>query len=637
MIYHVSIHGCDKNSGSESAPLRTINRAAALAHPGDTVIVHEGEYREWVDPRFGGSSPKERITYLAAPNEKVVIKGSEEIKGWVYERDGVWTVTLPNSFFGDYNPYTDVLFGDWYLGRGRDHHTGEVYLNGKSLYEVSDDDGLYDPKPLPRAIDAKGSTYVWRCFVDGERTTIKANFHGYDPNRELVEINVRRACFFPKVTGIDYITVCGFRMCHAATQWAPPTAHQEGLIGPNWSRGWIIENNIISDSKCVGISLGKFDDKTIPTSDAGGEKHSHYYQIESVFSALKKGWSRETVGSHIVRGNTIYNCEQAGIAGHMGCAFSQIYDNHIYNAFYKRQFDGAEIAGIKLHAAIDVIVKHNCIHNCKYGIWLDWQDQGARITQNLLYNNPRDLLIEVSHGPCLVDNNLFLSMEQYSLELLAQGTAFVHNVFASRTVVNPVLDRSTPYHFPHSTDIFGYSEVFAGDDRYYNNVFLSPHGHVIEDDGKKGNHGLLAYGDYPSDYEEYRARISEGDEWLAQRSTKRPIFSAGNLYLGGAGTPKAEIGSVTCESYDPRLSLEPDGDGLYLHFTVSEEMLKVKTNTVTTKELGMPRVCPFPYENPDGTDITVNVDYFGNQRDDDRPNVGAIEAIKLGENRIRVW
>jgi len=85
------------------------------------------------------------------------------------------------------------LFGDWYLDRGRDHHTGEVYLNGKSLYEITDD-GLYDPKPLARAIDAEGSTYVWRCFVDGEHTTIKANFHGYNPNRELVEINVRNFC-----------------------------------------------------------------------------------------------------------------------------------------------------------------------------------------------------------------------------------------------------------------------------------------------------------------------------------------------------------------------------------------------------------------------------------------------------------
>ena len=39
MIYHVSPAGCDRASGHESAPLRTIGRAATLACAGDTVRV----------------------------------------------------------------------------------------------------------------------------------------------------------------------------------------------------------------------------------------------------------------------------------------------------------------------------------------------------------------------------------------------------------------------------------------------------------------------------------------------------------------------------------------------------------------------------------------------------------------------
>ena len=34
-------------------------------------------------------------------------------------------------------------------------------------------------------------------------------------------------------------------------------AEQVGLIGTHWSKGWIIEHNIISDSKCSGLTLGK--------------------------------------------------------------------------------------------------------------------------------------------------------------------------------------------------------------------------------------------------------------------------------------------------------------------------------------------------------------------------------------------
>ena len=68
-----------------------------------------------------------------------------------------------------------------------------------------------------------------------------------NPRNGNVEINVRRFCFWPENPGRNYITVRGFTMRQAATQWAPPTALQEGLIGPHWSKGWVIENNIISD------------------------------------------------------------------------------------------------------------------------------------------------------------------------------------------------------------------------------------------------------------------------------------------------------------------------------------------------------------------------------------------------------
>lgn len=74
--YHVAVTGCDSNEGSAQNPFATISRAAALAAPGDTVIVHAGEYREWVKPENGGASEFDRIVYRAAEGEKVVIKGS---------------------------------------------------------------------------------------------------------------------------------------------------------------------------------------------------------------------------------------------------------------------------------------------------------------------------------------------------------------------------------------------------------------------------------------------------------------------------------------------------------------------------------------------------------------------------------
>ena len=110
---HVATDGDDSKDGSASSPLRTISRAADLARPGDTVLVHGGEYREWVQPRRGGLSATRRITYQAAPGEHVVVKGSERVTGWEQEAGNVWRASVPNSLFGDWNPFAQEIAGDW--------------------------------------------------------------------------------------------------------------------------------------------------------------------------------------------------------------------------------------------------------------------------------------------------------------------------------------------------------------------------------------------------------------------------------------------------------------------------------------------------------------------------------------------
>jgi len=127
--------------------------------------------------------------------------------------------------------------------------TGEVYLNGTPLAEAATLEAVGKP--------TKNGQRMWYCQADDETTSIWADFHEADPNKECVEIHVRETCFYPDKPGRNYITVRGFRMSQAATQWAAPTAEQIALIGTHWSKGWIIENNVISDSKCVGVTLGK--------------------------------------------------------------------------------------------------------------------------------------------------------------------------------------------------------------------------------------------------------------------------------------------------------------------------------------------------------------------------------------------
>jgi alpha-N-arabinofuranosidase len=210
---HVATTGDDKQPGTSAAPLRTIQRAADLAQPGDTIIVHQGIYRERINPPRGGISDDLRITYQAAPGAKVEIKGSEIVKGRSKVQGDVWEVTLPNSFFGDFNPYSDLIRGDWFDPRGRQHHTGAVYLHGEWLAEAAKMEDLLAPA---------GVEPLWFAQVDERNTNIRAQFKDIDPNQEGVEINVRRTVFYPDRPGRNFLTIRGFTMRHAARAGADP-------------------------------------------------------------------------------------------------------------------------------------------------------------------------------------------------------------------------------------------------------------------------------------------------------------------------------------------------------------------------------------------------------------------------------
>lgn len=604
--YHVSPTGNDAASGDLATPFRTINRAAQLALPGDTVTVHQGIYREWINPLNGGESDARRILYRAAEGEKVEIKGSELVTGWKREKKNkqVWKLVLPNGFFGNNNPFNDRLYGDW-LWSDKIHHTADVYLNDVSLYEAFSLDKVYQPDTLKTIRDPQGCTNVWYAEVDAEHTTIYANFGTADPNKEVTEVSVRPTCFYPTREGLNYLTIRGFHFSQAATQWAAPTAEQVGMVATHWCKGWIIEDNVIKNSRSNGITLGKerSSGHNLECNDKRLDGALHY--IEVIFNVLRKGWDKANVGSHIVRNNIISDCEQTGICGSMGGAFSEIYGNHIYNILVKQQFGGAEMAGIKLHGAIDTYIHHNRIHNSgNFGIWMDWMAQGARVSSNLLYDNlAEDIFFEVDHGPYIVDNNIMLSSKSFAEN--TDGGAFLHNIFTGS--IKPMDDqRYTPYHLNHSTQVKGFRTITEGDHRFYNNIFVGG-------TNKDVKYGMTAF---------------DKSQW--------PIYAADNIFCNGAKPMTDKEQGWTEEAVNPNLRLEEVGEEVYLVSDVSlSELAGFKGKKIDAAQLGITKLSGLPFENPDGTPFVSDKDYFGVSRAA-TPVVGPFESLS-GTTRIMVW
>ena len=654
MIIYVNAKAPRNGNGRKETPYRTISEAACAAMPGDEVLVAPGVYRENVNPIHGGTEGA-RITYRSEKPLAAEITGAEEVKGWKPYKGNVWVCRIHNGVFGNYNPYTTFVQGDWYFGPVN-KHTGEVFLNDRMLYEAVTLEECIKGEVYAPSWEPENSIFKWYTEQDPEtdETVIYANFQGKNPNEENVEIAVRRECFMPQKTGVSYITVSGFTIDKAATTWAPPAAYQDGMIGPHWSRNWIIEDCEIYGSRCAGISLGKYCD---PDND-------HYFTYKHVKSPTQMerdavcrgqyhGWLKENIGHHIVRRCNIHHCEQDGIVGRQGGVFSIIEDNDIHNINNMQELAGAEIAGIKMHAAIDVIIRRNRIHDCTMGVWCDWEAQGTRISQNLFYHNEapegankimgammsQDLFIEVGHGPTLIDNNVCLS--KVSLRMATEGIACVHNLFlGALTSVGTGTDfevdgknqpRYTPYHIPHRTEVAGFMTILHGDDRFYNNIFVQMHpieeveakedmGMMMADNQQVGTSVFDEYPTYDEWYEPFKklegkpAKEFDMMTLMSPHFSHLPVWADGNVYLNGAKAWKKEKNCLVNDKDEVKLEIMEEGDHVRIQTNLLDLIGDYRTGMITSDTLGEAFEPEERFETPDGYDITFDSDYSGAHR-----------------------
>ncbi len=558
---HVATDGSDSAAGSQTAPYQTISQAAAAAQAGDIITVHGGTYREWVKPACGGSGEEFRIVYRAAPGQDVFIKGSERVTSWTRQDGGVWRAEIPNSLFGQYNPFALNVSGGW-LNYGQWHTRGDVYLNGEALYEK---------QTAEEVVQQEGS---WHGHAEGERTLLVANFGNAEPNTELVEVNVRECIFMPKVTGLKYITVDGFHFAHAAANWAPPNLElQTGAVGPRMGKHWIIENCTITNARCVGIILGH-----APGVD---------YRDIGAF------------GQHIVRNNVIRRCGQAGIAGQKGATRSIISGNLIEDTNYRKEFGGWETAAIKFHNSVDTVICGNLIRGVyreiqgAFGIWIDFGNQGIRITRNIIYDTDEaTVFLEMNHGPTVVDNNLLVGQ---SVRSNSEATVFAHNLFVDCGYQYlPDVQRHSEYFEPHTTRSAGRKTGTAQDDKWFNNIFV--------------RQGLDRAQDAPGYVSDY------------------------NVFLEGARPSFFGDKHSVTDPFVTNFAVSAEPLGVTVTFSLNEPAKNLRGPCVNPALVGVFPTVGQTMEDRLGSPITIDQDINGIPFSPVLP--GPLANLKAGENRI---
>jgi hypothetical protein len=386
----------DDNPGTEEAPFLTIQAAAEVVGPAAKVLIKSGIYREWVQPRRGGTGADGMICYEAAPGAEAIISGSDVVSAPWVNSDlwvSVWKTDLTDAFFEDGHPFAMMNTSDeefeimrWARGsKGTIPHClprAMVFQNGRRLTQLGT---LNDV-----------SRVTGTFWIDTENKALYVRpFDRTDPNTCEMEATTRQFLLNPLVKGLGYIRIAGLTFEHAGNGFIR-SGH--GAVATWGGHHWIIEHNTVRHINGAAIEMGAFTEEGPDSGDA---------------KELEK-----TIGDHMVLHNHVYDCGRGGIQGTV-VARSLVADNHIHDIGWQEVQSYQEAAGVKILLTLDAVVQCNHIHDCHGApaIWIDCGNRNSRVCRNHVHDIAAAngaIFFEASNVLNLIDHNIVDHVEQGS-------------------------------------------------------------------------------------------------------------------------------------------------------------------------------------------------------------------------------
>ncbi len=641
------------------ADYRTINEAAHAAYPGDTILVHEGTYRETVVFPRGGNNESSRITLKAAEGEKVIITGSDVVKTdeWTPDSGWVYTLVKENTYFGDFNPFNikwkskGSSYSDYFS-------CGCVYVNGTVLSQVFNKTDVYN------------TPNTWFAEVTGDKTILSVNFGGLNPAAasNITEINVRKQCV-KAAWNQGYITIDGFTVIHGCGPktidfWKTTADPMDGAIATNGGFYWIIENCEAYQNRGVAIDYGN-----------GSRK------LED-----QNGGEPKLYGHHIIRNCYVHDNGTNGMMAYRG-AYTEIYGCNLAdnNALNTGLLSEAYIKDVSSGFGIYIHNNYFCSDQDwnSYPIWLDSECDGCRISQNIFYclgggKGFSGLFYEVNGGYNLCDNNIFVGMGWYIWT--CSNTYIVNNLWlnvpsnvrtwpaynapigsgeggdgytrAMRIMVPGTLKVVSTCN--NSTSRF---ETFTRFNKMFNNFFFDngPTSSLKFDEVSaekyNGLYGedILSTGsgvdpDYPGGIngypqawvEAYPGTVGVGTKFWGNECDY-------NVYYGGAQKIDYQYALARGYEADKNSKVKAGGnytvtatrDSFKLVLNIDDTPYTINAPAITGRYLGKTAVY-----NQNGYDVyapDVDTDFYGNPRNNKNTVVGPFAKLRPGSNTFKLW
>ncbi len=375
-VIYVSPQGSDWHSGrSPASAVASIQRAANMVAPGETILILPGVYREEVRVRRGGA-PDRPVVFRAVHPGTVTISGAApdalvERLDWRHEGGKIWSATTPWPIYHVVGDDENFFHVRWAPG-----------AQGDKVYHWVGTDGR-----VARLRELVSRPKAWGAFAWEQGRLYVAFADGRSPRDHTLQINRE----IPRPYASWSI--------RAANVWVEADhVHFEGLrfhlgVGAGlllWNAHDIVVRDALFTGAVAGIA--GFPRTSLPKGII--VEHSHYNNYPQYFWARDWLDGREIYSHH--SNSTLISTHGDGvIARH----------NLVTHAG-----DGMELSTPGTNVAKGIEIYGNLLaHGTDDGFELDGHAVRVQLHHNLVYNFPVSLsLSPVLTGPVRVRNNLFL-------------------------------------------------------------------------------------------------------------------------------------------------------------------------------------------------------------------------------------
>ena len=417
----MATNGNDANAGTQTAPVRTINRAVDLAPSGGTIVVRGGTnaspavYRDWYYHSNTSLNTKtfavltKSVTIQAYPNEKAWFDGTDVIPAasWTKE-SGMdrWSMSWSTpSFCGTLPTATTSNYYSVSLDSQRKGATGNdgrpegtrngpcahrdaskdpanpmaldpqmVYINGKYVHQVES----------ISSVDANNFYYDW---------TNKRIYIGADPAGKTVELAARP--MFAQLNGAgSKVLGLGFKRYASHVYFNNPGAIYAGAGNQRY------ENVVFKEMAGYGLFLA--------TTQTGNVVNRSVF-VRNGANGINGGKGNVQILNSLFSGN---NTE----------------------LFWTNCYYSCNAANIKLHDMNGFVIKNNIIKNGQgkaIGVWCDITCINGVYANNIVYGNGNAGIMHEISDSAIIASNLVYNNKGAGIRVASANVKVYNN-----TVVN---------------------------------------------------------------------------------------------------------------------------------------------------------------------------------------------------------